>query len=80
MYFVYVLYSKEYNKIYIGYTSDLMARLNHHNHPKNKGWTTKYSPWIILYHEVFDTKQEAMIREKQLKSAKGRLFIRSTLI
>ena len=72
MFYVYVLYSKEYNKIYIGFTSDLEARLNQHNHPLNKGWTGNYRPWEILYHETLNTKKEAVIREKQLKSARGR--------
>ena len=80
MYFTYVLYSIEYDKVYIGFTSDLEARLHHHNHPFNKGWTAKYRPWEILYHETFDTKAEAMIREKQLKSARGRQFIKSNLL
>jgi putative endonuclease len=80
MFYVYVLYSKEYDKIYIGFTSNLEARLAHHNHPQNKGWTAKYKPWELLYHEVFDGKSEAMVREKQLKSARGRQFIKSLLI
>jgi putative endonuclease len=80
MYYTYVLYSKEYNKIYIGFTSDLEARLHQHNHPLNRGWTSKYRPWELLYHETQNTKKEAMIREKQLKSARGRLFIKSTLL
>jgi putative endonuclease len=80
MYFTYVLYSIEYDKIYIGFTSDLEARLNHHNHPLNKGWTAKYKPWAILYHEDFNTKTEAMVRERELKSAKGRQFIISNLL
>jgi len=80
MYFVYVLYSREYNKIYIGFTSNLEARLNHHNHPLNKGWTAKFRPWEILYHETYDTKREAMVREKQLKTARGRQFIKYNLL
>ncbi|MDX9773890.1 MAG: GIY-YIG nuclease family protein [Bacteroidales bacterium] len=79
MFYVYVLYSKEYDKFYIGFTSNLEARVAHHNHPKNKGWTARYQPWAQAYHESFETKGEAMIREKQLKSAQGRKFIRSIL-
>ena len=76
---LYVLFSKEFNKIYIGFTSDLEKRLIAHNHPKNKGWTKKYSPWEVVYTETFDHKEEAVIREKQLKSAKGREFVWSVI-
>jgi putative endonuclease len=76
MYYVYVLYSPGYNKIYIGFTSDLEKRLSCHNHPLHKGYTTKFKPWIILYSESFESKTPAMIREKQLKTAKGRAFIK----
>ena len=79
MFYVYVLYSKEYDKIYIGFTSNLDARLANHNHPLNKGWTARYYPWEILYQETYATKHEAMTREKQLKSAQGRQFISSIL-
>ncbi len=79
MYYVYVLYSSEYDNIYIGYTSDLQARLTSHNHPQNHGWTARYRPWQLIYHEIFETKKDAMIREQQLKSARGRQFVKSLL-
>ena len=75
MYTVYVLYSPNFNKIYIGYSSNIEERLNSHNHLATKGYTIKYRPWELFYTEIFDTKAEAMKREKQLKSAKGREFI-----
>jgi len=40
-----------------------------------KGWTVKFRPWEIVHTEVFGTKAEAMKREKQLKTARGREFI-----
>ncbi|HEY5823050.1 MAG TPA: GIY-YIG nuclease family protein [Cyclobacteriaceae bacterium] len=39
----------------------------------------KYRPWRLFYSETFETKSEAMQREKQLKSFKGREFLRSQL-
>ena len=78
MFTVYVLYSGQFDKIYIGYSSDPENRLVSHNHTKNKGWTKRYQPWIIIHTESFETKSEAMTREKQLKSARGRKFIRET--
>jgi putative endonuclease len=40
-----------------------------------KGWTIKFRPWILIYKEEYELKVDAMKREKQLKSAKGREFI-----
>ncbi|WKK80982.1 GIY-YIG nuclease family protein [Marivirga arenosa] len=75
MFDVYVLYSPNHKKIYIGYTSDLKNRIDSHNIYSNKGYTKKYRPWDILYTEQFLSKSDALKREKQLKSAKGREFI-----
>ena len=75
MYTVYVLYSKDYDKIYIGFTSDLDARLLSHNVLGKKGWTIKFRPWIVVYKEEYEAKSMAMRREKELKTAKGREFI-----
>ncbi|GIL24208.1 MAG: hypothetical protein BroJett042_27210 [Bacteroidota bacterium] len=80
MYYVYVLSSSIRNKIYIGFTSDLETRLRSHNELGTKGWTIKFRPWTLVYHETFSTKAEAMKREKELKSAKGRSFIRGTIL
>ena len=77
MFNVYVLYSESYKKIYIGFTSDIQNRLIAHNHPSNKGWTKKFQPWKIIYQETYENKSEALTREKQLKSAKGREFIKT---
>ncbi len=76
MYKVYVLYSKPYNKIYIGYTSNLEERLKSHNELATKGWTIPFRPWILLYSETFEDKKAALKREKELKSFQGRKFIR----
>jgi len=79
MFYTYVIYSDKADKIYIGFSSNLKNRLIAHNHPNNKGWTRKFMPWSLLYFETFDNKADAMQREKQLKSAKGRLFIHNMI-
>ena len=79
MYNVYVLYSVKYDKIYIGYTSDLKQRLLSHNKLASKGWTVKYRPWELIYKEEYSEKSDAMKREKELKSHRGRDFIRSLI-
>jgi putative endonuclease len=80
MFTVYVLFSKQFDKIYIGYTSDLSSRLLSHNQLATKGYTIKYRPWTLVHAEVFDNKSDAIRRELQLKSAKGRKFIREQII
>lgn len=47
MYYAYILYSKTFDKTYVGFTSDLEARLIAHNHEKNSSWTKLYQPYII---------------------------------
>ena len=75
MYFTYVLYSPRFNKIYIGFSGDLQNRLLIHNDSPNTGWSAQLHPWEILYSEEFAAKAEAMKREKQLKTSRGRVFI-----
>lgn len=74
MFFVYALYSSEYNKIYIGQTIDLSKRLTEHNSGLST-YTKRFIPWEIIYSEEVETYADAMKREKQLKSQKGREFI-----
>ncbi len=79
MFTVYALYSEKYNKIYIGYTSDIDNRMVYHNELSKDGWTLKFRPWKLIYTEQYPTKQEAMKREKQMKSYRGREFVRSLI-
>ena len=80
MFTVYVLHSRSFDKIYIGFTYDKEKRIFAHNHISNKGWTKSFQPWKIIYTEVFNLTADAMMREKQLKSSKGREFIRKNLL
>jgi len=80
MYTVYVLYSSLNDKIYIGYTSDLTARLLSHNELGKKGWTIRYRPWIVVYTEQYNEKSAAISREKKLKTSRYRKWIREEII
>jgi putative endonuclease len=75
MFTVYVLYSIDFDKIYIGYTANIDDRMKSLNEIATKGWTIHFRPWIILFTEQYLSKSQAIIREKQLKSAQGRAFI-----
>ncbi len=80
-YCVYALVNPQ-NKIYVGQTNNLSRRLREHNDPEFRG--TLYTkrnpgPWQLVYHEECQTRSEAMRREKQLKTGKGREFIRGVI-
>ncbi len=74
MFTVYILFSPSFNKIYIGYTSDMNNRIISHNELATKGHTLKYRPWVIAYSKEYPTKTEAIKRENYLKSTQGRKF------
>ena len=80
MYTVYVLYSERYDKIYVGYTSNLEKRILSHNQLGHKGWTVKYRPWKLIHSETFSSRSEALRREKMLKGGQGRAWIRRELV
>jgi len=66
MYYVYILFSKKYDEIYIGSTSDLRNRFLSHNAGKNLS-TKRYLPWNLFYYEAYSIKKFAIKREQQLK-------------
>jgi len=80
MYTVYILNSFTYRKTYTGYTSNLLERFYSHNIYGQKGWTKSFRPWVFIYSEVFEIKEEAVAREKELKSGKGREWVKCNLI
>ena len=80
IYTVYILYSNKYDKIYIGYTSNLIARFHSHNSLSKKGYTKKYRPWQVIHVETYSVKRAAMDREKYLKSGVGRQWIHKELL
>lgn len=75
LYTVYILYSASHDKIYIGYTSNLLERFKSHNHLGTKGYTIRYRPWTVIYCEHFSNKETAMNIELKLKGGKEREWI-----
>jgi len=76
MYFVYILKSLSQQKSYVGITDNLERRLQEHNGGQSI-YTKKYRPWVMIYHESYDTIQKAREREKYLKTSSGRRFLKS---
>jgi putative endonuclease len=78
MYNVYAIYNKDHNKFYIGQTGDLVTRVKSHNNHLFKGYTARFTGiWQLIYSEVLATRKEALLREKQLKSYRGRELIKA---
>jgi putative endonuclease len=77
-FYIYIIYSSSKDKYYVGYTHDLDLRLIHHN----DGWTksTKSGiPWTLVYSEKYNSRSDAMKREKEIKHMKSRKYIESLI-
>ena len=74
MFVMYILYSKSIDRYYVGYTNDIDRRFSEHNRIKHK-YTDSGIPWSLVYSETYNTKKEAMQREKFIKSQKSKQFI-----
>jgi len=77
MFYNYVLQSVK-NNIYIGYTTDLRARLKEHNHGRNKS-TKRFMPWKLIYYEACLDEKDAKRRERYLKTTQGQRLLKRRL-
>ena len=64
---VYILANKPRGTLYIGVTSDLIARIWQHKNEVVQGFSQKYALHYLVYYEMHATMLEAIGREKQLK-------------
>ena len=75
MWYIYILYSKTYNRTYVGFTGNLQKRLFYHNAGKVKA--TKHGrPWKLIYTEKFNSYDKARKREQYFKTGGGRRKIK----
>jgi len=78
MYYVYILQSKKDKAMYVGYTNDLRKRFKMHN--SGEIFSTKpRRPFMLLYYEAHQNKDDAIKRENFLKSGWGKNYIKRTL-
>jgi len=78
MYYTYVLLSKKDDKLYTGYTKDLKLRFKQHNNGQVNS-TKNRRPFILIYYEASLNQQDALRREKYLKTYYGKMFIKQRL-
>ncbi len=81
MFTVYAVYNSKHNKIYIGQTIDIAERIKLHNdHSFKESYTSRFDgEWRLIYSEEVVSRNQALIREKQLKSFRGREFIKKQI-
>jgi putative endonuclease len=66
-YYVYLLASKKHGTLYLGVTNNLVRRVYEHRTKAVRGFTTRYGVERLVWFEVHDTAEVAILREKELK-------------
>ena len=66
MFYVYIIYSKNFDVYYKGFSENISQRLLYHNNNKSR-YTSNKGPWELVYSKAFETKKEALIEELRLK-------------
>ena len=76
MFSIYILYSINYDKYYIGHSDDIDRRLKEHNKLSDKSFTSKFRPWELkaVIH-ISESRSDAMKIESYIKSQKRKSFI-----
>jgi putative endonuclease len=67
---VYILASKRNGTLYIGVTSDLVKRIWEHKNNMVEGFTKQYNVHLLVWYELHESMESAIIREKRLKNWK----------
>ena len=59
--------SQKNGTIYIGVTRNLVKRVYEHRHDLVESFTKKYAVHSLIYYEILNSMEQAIIREKQIK-------------
>ncbi|MFN8693330.1 MAG: GIY-YIG nuclease family protein [Holosporales bacterium] len=66
-YCVYILASGRNGTLYVGVTNSLQRRLYEHKNDIIEGFTKKYGVKTLVWFEIHDDIEQAIMREKQIK-------------
>jgi putative endonuclease len=78
IYYLYILKSKTADKYYTGISQNPELRLQYHN-TIEKGFTSRYRPWEIVFTKEYSDKGFAIKAEKKIKSWKSKLIVEKIL-
>ena len=67
---VYILASQKNGTLYVGVTSDLVKRIWQHKSDLAEGFTKEYQVHTLVWYEVHETMESAIVREKNIKAWK----------
>jgi len=76
--YVYVLRSQRHGQFYVGFTGDLKRRFKEHNDGRVDS-TRSRAPLDLIYYEACRDERDAMQREKYLKTAWGKRYLKGRL-
>lgn len=65
---IYILANRMHGTIYTGVTSNLIQRIYQHKHAITQGFSSHYDCKRLVYFELHATMEDAITREKQIKS------------
>ena len=71
-FYVYILCSKRNGTLYTGVTSQLKKRVYEHKNDLVKGFTSRYGVHRLVWYEVHDCAESAILREKRIKKWRRR--------
>jgi putative endonuclease len=66
-YYVYIITNKNNRVLYTGVTNDLKKRSYEHKEKFVDGFTKKYNVSKLVYYEIFEDPENAILREKKIK-------------
>jgi len=67
-FYVYIMTNKNNRVLYTGITNDLKRRVYEHREKLVDGFTKKYNVSKLIYYEIFEDPENAILREKKIKA------------
>jgi putative endonuclease len=67
-YYVYIMTNRNNRVLYTGITNDLKRRAFEHKEKLMDGFTKKYSVSKLVYYEILEDPENAILREKKIKA------------
>ncbi|MFA5399491.1 MAG: GIY-YIG nuclease family protein [Dehalococcoidia bacterium] len=67
-FYVYIITNWNNTVLYTGVTNDLKRRVYEHKEKLAEGFTKRYNLTKLVYYEVAENSESAILREKQIKA------------